>query len=417
VKPSLFREGFFVFFYSMKVFLADVDRRRLLPLTFSRPTCAILAGIDTIEEKWEYFLKQKCSSLSVSFLNDHLEIEDENLLVNGGCIPTSALAKAIKSLDSDQVLTYRGRFIATKANKQDIDNTQRRIEYSEAISFTHFEKEEIHFNEPLMLIEKPSDIFSLNGALIKTDFDRITGGVLTTGFDSSITTKGNQIHVAASAKLFSCTLNASEGPIFIGENAEVMEGSLIRGPFSLGQSSTVKMGAKIYGDTTVGAHCKVGGEIANSVIHHYSNKGHDGYLGNSVLGSWCNLGADTNTSNLMNTYGEVKAWDYSREAIVPSGKQFLGLIMGDHSKAGINTMFNTGTVVGMCANVFGGGFPEKFVPSFSWGTPEGGFSEFRMDKAEETANAMMSRRNVRFGQRDKAIFKNALEHDRKYRKS
>ncbi|MCZ4409769.1 putative sugar nucleotidyl transferase [Cryomorphaceae bacterium 1068] len=400
----------------MKTFLIDVDRRRLLPLTFSRPACDLLVGIDSIRDKWENKLQTGLSVLTASYLGQRENAEELNLLIHGSAIPNGELLEAIADLNQDQILTHRGRFIAVKASKTEIEEVQARIDSGVAISFTHFEREEVHFNYDLTVIEKPSDIFVHNGEILRADFKRLSKNYHSMSFDNDVSTKGDEIFVEEGAKLSHCVLNASEGPIYIGRDAEVMEGSLIRGPFSLGANSTLKMGAKIYGDTSIGRHCKVGGEVGNSVVNDYSNKGHDGYLGNSVIGSWCNLGADTNTSNLMNTYGEIKVWDYSREAIVPTGRQFHGLIMGDHSKAGINTMFNTGTVVGMCANIFGGGFPEKFIPSFSWGSPEKGFSEFRMDKAEEAAGAMMSRRGLKLSKRDKDVFHHVAEHDRKYRK-
>lgn len=403
-------------FGSMKTFLIDVDRRRLLPLTFSRPACDLLVGIDSISEKWGSALQTELCSLTASYLGLNEDPEEVNLLIHGTSIPNAALVEAIAELSEDQILTHRGRFIAVKAGKAEISEVQKKIDDGEAISFTFFDREEVHFNSNLTVIEKPSDIFTHNGEVLREDFKRLSKNYHSTNFSSDVSTKGDEIFVEEGAKLSHCVLNASEGPIYIGRDAEVMEGSLIRGPFSLGANSTLKMGAKIYSDTSIGKHCKVGGEVGNSIINDYSNKGHDGYLGNSVIGSWCNLGADTNTSNLMNTYGEVKVWDYSREAIVPTGRQFHGLIMGDHAKTGINTMFNTGTVVGMCANIFGGGFPDKFIPSFSWGSAEKGFSEFRMDKAEEAANAMMSRRGIKLSKRDKDVFVHVAEHDRKYRK-
>ncbi|MEM9051121.1 MAG: putative sugar nucleotidyl transferase [Bacteroidota bacterium] len=400
----------------MKTFLIDTDKKSLLPLTFSRPTCDLLVGIDTIREKWQSLLGNKCLQLSSSYLSESAVFDQENLFIHGGCIPSDELIKAINTLGESEILTYQEKFLAARVSSEGAIAIHSKIENLETISPTDFKKEEVHFSGDLILIERPSDIFAFNGEVLKSDFSRITKNNVTTTFANDISTKGDQIFIEEGAQLSNCVLNASGGPIYIGKNAEVMEGALIRGPFSLGEHSTVKMGAKIYGDTSIGKHCKVGGEIGNSVINDYSNKGHDGYLGNSVIGSWCNLGADTNTSNLMNTYGEVKVWDYSKEAISPTGRQFHGLIMGDHSKCGINTMFNTGTVVGMCANIFGGGFPDKFVPSFSWGTPESGFSEFRLEKAIKTAKAMMSRRGIEFGQADKNVFDFVQEYDRKYRK-
>jgi len=387
-----------------------------MPLSFARPVCDLLIGIDTIRNKWCNALGQDCHHLGAAYLGPAEPFEENNLLINGGCVPTEGLVDEILALGKNEIQTFRGEFIAMKASLAEAVEVLASIEKDEKIIDDELGKKVVETEFEPIFIEKPSDIFANNGDVLKNDFARITKGKYTTNFEEDIRTKGEQIFIHPTAVVSHCILNASNGPIYIGEHAEIMEGSIIRGPFCLGEHSTVKMGAKIYGDTSVGRHCKVGGEIGNSVIHDYSNKGHDGYLGNSVLGSWCNLGADTNTSNLMNTYGEVKVWNYKTEKISPTGRQFHGLIMGDHSKSGINTMFNTGTVVGMCANIFGGGFPDKFIPSFSWGSPERGFSEFRMDKAIETAEAMMSRRGIKFGQADKDVFNFAKEHDRKYRK-
>lgn len=416
MKAFSLREGFFIFFEVMKAFLTDIDRRRLLPITFNRPVCDILVGIDTIREKWDDIAGFPLEILSASYLGHQVEFDDMNLLLHGGVIPTEQLKKAINGLKEDQVLTHRGRLIAVICNPEEAENVRQKINDGEALSFTFFDREEVSFDYGLIAIEKPSDIFSLNGDILIGDFKRKTKNFHTTEFPDGVLVSGDEVFIEEGAKLRHCVLNAEDGPIYIGKDSEVMEGCLIRGPFSLGQNATLKMGAKIYGPTSVGKHCKIGGEVNNSVIHDYSNKGHDGFLGNSVIGSWCNLGADTNTSNLKNTYDEVKVWDYSREAIVPTGRQFHGLIMGDHSKAGINTMFNTGTVVGMCANIFGGGFPEKFIPSFSWGSPEKGFVEFRMDKAVEAASAMMSRRTIKYSERDANVFRYVVEHDRKFRR-
>jgi UDP-N-acetylglucosamine diphosphorylase/glucosamine-1-phosphate N-acetyltransferase len=216
------------------------------------------------------------------------------------------------------------------------------------------------------------------------------------------------LFIEEGAQIQGATLNTSTGPIYLGKDSQVMEGSLIRGPFALLDHGVVKMGAKVYGATTVGPYSKIGGEVNNSIILGYSNKGHDGFLGNSLLGQWCNLGADTNNSNLKNNYGEIKLWSYVTRRFSRTGQQFLGLIMGDHSKCGINTMFNTGTVVGVAANVFGGGFPRNFIPSFSWGG-SGGYSTHRLEKAVETAELMMARRKVEFSEEDRKIMAHILE--------
>jgi len=400
----------------MKAFLTDIDRRRLLPLTFNRPVCDLLVGIDTIREKWDEVVGFPLEVLTASYLGFGVDFDPKNLLLHGGIIPDERLRKAIDRLKENQMLTHRGRLIAVICNPEEAKEAQKKIDKGEALSFTFFDREEVTFDHELIAIEKPSDIFSLNGDILTRDFSRKTHGFHTTDFPPGVIHYGKDIFIEEGAELRHCVLNAGDGPIFIGKDATVMEGCLIRGPFSIREGSSLKMGAKIYGPTSIGKHCKVGGEVNNSIICDYSNKGHDGFLGNSVIGSWCNLGADTNTSNLKNTYDEVKVWDYSRESFVPTGRQFYGLIMGDHSKAGINTMFNTGTIVGMCANIYGGGFPDKFIPSFSWGSPEGGFVEFRMDKAHEASSAMMQRRGVKFSDRDKKVFTHVQKHDGKYRK-
>jgi UDP-N-acetylglucosamine diphosphorylase/glucosamine-1-phosphate N-acetyltransferase len=400
----------------MKAFLTDVDRRRLLPLTFNRPVCDLLVGIDTIREKWEDLCGFPIEPLTASYLEIPAAFDPKNLLIHGGVIPDERLTRVLDDLQEDEVLTHRGRLIGVICSAEEASAVLEKIDAGVALSFTFFDRKEVTYDYPLKAIEKPSDLFSLNGEILQEDFERITKNFHSTDFPDHVITAGTDIYVEEGVTLGHCVLNSETGPIYIEKGAEVMEGCLIRGPFALRENSTMKMGAKVYGPTSIGKHCKIGGEVTNSIVHDFSNKGHDGFLGNSVIGSWCNLGADTNTSNLKNTYDEVKVWDYSREAIVPTGRLFHGLIMGDHSKAGINSMFNTGTVVGMCANIFGGGFPPKFVPSFSWGSPETGFVTFRPDKAEEAASAMMHRRNIKFSPRDKRIFEHVAQYDKKYRK-
>src|SRR5690606_7840722 len=253
------------------------------------------------------------------------------------------------------------------------------------------------------------DIFSKNTLAIQADFDLLTKGRQSAAIpDSVFCINRKNIFVEEGARLNFASLNASDGPIYIGKNAEIMEGCTIRGPFALCDSSTLKMQTKIYGGTSIGPHSKVGGEVNNSVIFGYSNKAHDGFLGNSVIGEWCNLGADTNNSNLKNNYAEVKLWDYEKEGFANTGLQFCGLMMGDHSKCGINTMFNTGTVVGVSANIFGSGFPRNFIPSFSWGG-SGGFTTYNTEKAFEVAKVVMSRRNIEFSDLDAKILVHVVE--------
>lgn len=399
----------------MNIALVDLNWRNNLPLTFSKSTAHLLVGIDTLEEKWARLADAKPSYVLPEYLQKKFRQDDNaDYFVNASVVPTERLVESIRSLQVDEALTYRGKFIAAKNSGQLLSNIHSEIEEGKEISFTAFGKTEKYFNEEFHLIEKPSDIFSLNGDILKKDFEEITRGIHTTAFPNGVITYGTDISVSNRAKLNHCVLNASAGPIYIGEDVEIMEGSLIRGPFAIRDHSTLKMGAKIYGPTSIGKHCKVGGEVNNSLLNDFSNKGHDGFLGNSVVGSWCNLGADTNTSNLKNNYANVRVWNYRDEKLSETGRQFHGAILGDHVKLGINTMLNTGTVIGMCSNVFGGNFPPKFIPSFSWGSADSGFSEFNVEKAFEASAAMMERRDEELTDTDKDIFRFVLNHDKKY---
>jgi UDP-N-acetylglucosamine diphosphorylase/glucosamine-1-phosphate N-acetyltransferase len=266
------------------------------------------------------------------------------------------------------------------------------------------------------LVDFPWKIFRLNGQEIEADLELITAGRKSGRLSDTVRViSPENIFIEPGFRGEHITLNASTGPIYLGENSEIMEGSVIRGPFALCEGSTVKMAAKIYGPTTIGPHSKAGGEVNNCVIHSNSNKGHDGFLGNAVIGEWCNLGADTNNSNLKNNYAEVKVWNYPKERFIESGLQFCGLIMGDHSKCGINTMFNTGTVVGVAANIFGPGFPRSFIPSFSWGGAAG-MTTHQMDKVLETASLVMERRGQQLTETDQSILEWIFNHTEKFRK-
>ncbi|MEO1714969.1 MAG: glucose-1-phosphate thymidylyltransferase, partial [Bacteroidota bacterium] len=261
------------------------------------------------------------------------------------------------------------------------------------------------------------EIFSQNGAALRSDYEKLTRNRLSEALPESNTLIGpkNQLFIEPGASVEGAILNTKTGPIYIGKDAAVMEGAIIRGPFALGNNGVVKLGAKVYGPTTIGPFAKIGGEVNNSVLFGYSNKGHDGFLGNSVIGEWCNLGADTNNSNLKNNYAEVRAWNYKLEGFIPTGLQFCGLIMGDHSKCGINTMFNTGTVVGVSANIFGAGFPRNFVPSFTWGGPSG-MSTYRVKKAFETAERVMVRRKKELDKVERDILEHVFRISSTYRR-
>ncbi|MEL0457137.1 GlmU family protein [Flavobacteriaceae bacterium SZ-1-7] len=381
------------------------SRNNLLPFTFTRPVADIRVGILTIREKWESFLDTTTTTITEDYLSDKYPMVemDENVMINASYLPNFELVEMVRDLKENQAIFKDEDVIAFFAK-----------EAQEDINFDAFDP--IEFAEDIVKIEHTWDIFSKNGEAIQEDFNLITKGRKSKPIPSSNNViAAENIFIEEGAKLEFTTLNASNGPIYIGRNSEIMEGSIIRGPLALCEGAGIKLGAKIYGPTTVGPHSKVGGEVNNSVIFGFSNKGHDGFLGNSVLGEWCNLGADTNNSNLKNNYAEVRLWDYQTESFARTGLQFCGLMMGDHSKCGINTMFNTGTVVGVSTNIFGSGFPRNFVASFSWGGSSG-FTTYLTKKAFEVAEVVMSRRSVEFSEQDKAILEHVFEITKKYRR-
>jgi UDP-N-acetylglucosamine diphosphorylase/glucosamine-1-phosphate N-acetyltransferase len=371
-------------------------RTNLLPLTFMRPVADIRIGILTIREKWEKMLKTKTSTLTDSYLARKFPIvkEKENILINGSVCPTEEIVAAIKKLKPNQTVVYCDTIIALHVAEEELDN----IGDSAAEGI-----EEVPMGDQPIRIGHTWDIFSKNDLAIREDFQLLTKGKKSHPLSETNLVLGSEnIFVEKGARVEFATLNASAGPIYIGKDAEVMEGALIRGPFALCDGAQVKMGAKMYGPTTIGPKCRVGGEVNNSVLFGYSNKAHDGFLGHSVIAEWCNLGADTNTSNLKNTYDEVRLWSYSKRTFINTHLQFCGLIMGDHSKCGINTMFNTGTVVGVNSNIFGPGFQRNFIPSFTWGGTSG-HTNYDLKKAIEVAEIVCRRRNVHLDEVDKDL--------------
>jgi UDP-N-acetylglucosamine diphosphorylase/glucosamine-1-phosphate N-acetyltransferase len=390
---------------SLNLIIADGPfRENLLPLTFTRPVCDMRVGILTIREKWERVLSTISSTITEDYLSKKFPVQTaaDNVIVCGSVCPTAELVTAIGKLSIGQQLVHDGLVLASRSASAGKDVLEQK---GDAVEFTG----------ELTIIRHPWDIFSKNGIELNADFDAITAGRESAPLSSSNTVIGNgRIFLEEGASVEAAVLNTGNGPIYIGKDAEVMEGSVIRGPFALCDHSQVKLGAKIYGPTTVGPHSKVGGEVNNSVIFGYSNKGHDGFLGNSVLGEWCNLGADTNNSNLKNNYDEVRVWSYPTGRFERTGLQFCGLIVGDHSKSGINTMFNTGTVVGVSANVFGGGFPRTFIPSYTWGGAAG-FTEYRIDKALETAKRVMQRRGIALDSTEEGILRHVHDLTKGYR--
>lgn len=380
-------------------------RNALLPFTFTRPVADIRIGILTIREKWEQYLGSTTTTLTEEYLMEKypmVEME-QNIMINASFLPNPILVEMIQNLEINQAVVFGEEIVAFYTN-----DTQDEVDFDEY--------DLIEYEGDILRIENTWDIFSKNDAALREDFDLLTEDRISQSIPKSVNVIAPEyIFIEEGAKLEFVTLNASTGPIYIGKNAEIMEGSVIRGPFALCESGRVKLATKVYGATTVGPHSVIGGEVNNSVLFGYSNKGHDGFLGNSVLGEWCNIGADSNNSNLKNNYEEVRLWSYETEGFAKTGLQFCGLIMGDHSKCGINTMFNTGTVVGVSANIFGAGFPRNFVPSFSWGGASG-FTTYLTNKAFQTAKIVMSRRNVEFSEQDANILEHVFEETKKYRK-
>lgn len=389
-------------------FFDDGKYRRFLPLTYTRPCADLRIGILKISEKWEKWLGMSNVGYHCRYpLNLKFSSAPENndcLWINGRFLPDSTAATQLKNLPSDTALYHQDELLAFRTAISPVPDQM----LPDGL-------QKIQINHSVTLLVNVWDIFQKNGEELNKDFTLITEGRKSAPIPGSNTIwNESQIFVEEGAWVEGAMLNALHGPIYIGKDTELMEGSVIRGPFALCEHSSVKLGAKIYGPTTVGPHSKVGGELNNVVIQGYSNKGHDGFLGNSVLGEWCNLGADTNNSNLKNNYAPVKLWDYESGRFKPTGLQFCGLIMGDHSKCGINTMFNTGTVVGVSANIFGAGFPRNFIPSFAWGG-NSGFTTFKVEEALETARIMMSRRGIELSVADRRILEDIFNNSSEFR--
>lgn len=380
--------------------------KSLLPLTYTRPVAHLRVGIFTISEKWVHFFDQDVHIRCKDFLIEKFDSFESSadLGILAGLLPNEDLVDEISNLSPNSILMKEGNVLAISPLPEN----------NESIEESLSKYKTLEYDSEISIINRPQDIFIENGQQIKEDYKWILNNSKSIGYHESNTVFGDDIFVDAGAVIRGCIINCEEGPVYIGENAQIMEGSVIRGPFALLDHSIVKMGAKIYGPTTFGPHCKVGGEVGNSVIQGYSNKAHDGYLGNSVIGEWCNIGADTNTSNLKNNYSYVKNWDYSKDSMQDTGTQYCGLIMGDHSKCGINTMFNTGTVVGVSANIYGGDFPSKFIPSFSWGGSNG-FVDYEIKKAIELAVVVMKRRGIEFSASDKKILEHIFKSTAEYR--
>jgi UDP-N-acetylglucosamine diphosphorylase/glucosamine-1-phosphate N-acetyltransferase len=386
----------------------DSSWMNLLPLTFTRPVCEIRVGILTMKERYEKLLNSNTSYRTQDYLGIKfgMQLNQENLLLNSCLVANDEFLGKALSLRPGQSLVKENRLLACRLSDKEIasfDPTS--IPTGDTLEYTG----------EIILIDQVWKIFQENGKVLENDFHLITKGRISQPYsDTNKIMDPSRVFIEEGVHIECAILNPAGGYIYLAKGSEIMEGTMVRGSMALGEHSTLKLGTKIYGPTTIGPHCKIGGEVNNSVVFGFSNKAHDGFLGNSVIGEWCNLGADTNNSNLKNNYAEVKLWNYASERFAKTGLQFCGLIMGDHSKCGINTMFNTGTVVGVSANIFGDGFPRNFIPSFSWGGASG-FTVFATSKAFEVASKVMERRQIEFSDVDKSILEHIFETTAKYR--
>ena len=360
------------------------------PLTFTRPSAELRAGILTFAERWQQLMRiTQVNYLTADYLQGKYPYtgvsEEVTLFIYANFLPTPRFLEQVRSLEVGESITYQGRQLAFLGK-----------------SITLSSIPSIEWEEPLVLFEKPTDLFTYNDKAIDFDFELLTKGRTSVPLSPTNGFLGDKanLFIEEGAKVEFATLNCQKGKIYIGKDVEIMEGSHLRGPIALCEHATVNMGAKLYGATTIGPYSKVGGEISNSVIWGYSNKGHDGFLGNSVLGQWCNLGADTNVSNLKNTYNTIQLWDYQKGDYTSSGLQFCGVLMGDHSKTAINTQLNSGTTVGVFANLFSAGFPSKYIPNFAWGVSA---EKYRLEEAFAVAERVMARRGIAFDEKEQDI--------------
>lgn len=398
------------------VLFDDDYREQFLPLAWTRPLADFRIGIFTIREKWEARLKSASTTSTAAYLAAFAwpfepDTTKHQLWINSRVLPSGALAFEVMSLQPGEALMKGELLVACNAGKS-------------AGPLNAYTKDHLtgdfslkQSNAPAIILHRINDLFLHNGKAIEEDFELLKGRTSETLSATNTVFGTHPVFVGKNVKAEACTINTTKGPVYIGEGAELMEGCNLRGPLAIGAGAVIKMGAKIYGDTTIGNGCKVGGEVTNSIFFANSNKSHDGYIGNSVIGEWCNLGADTNCSNLKNNYGNVSVWNYAIGGEEDTGLQFHGLIMGDHAKSGINTMFNTGTVVGVSANVFGTGFPPKFLPDFSWGQPIANqFAEYRLDEALQTIARVYERRDKKLSEAEIKMLSEVFAQTKKYRK-
>ena len=393
------------------ILFENETRTNLLPFTYTRPSCEIRLGILNIREKWEKAMNGSGSFITEDYLSDVYDITlaDQNFLINGAALPTPELVNQILQLSVGEALVNNDELIAALL---DLDQFNRLVDDDIEV----FSSYDLSESQTLLKVDHLWDLFRLLDWSIRWDFEKLTAGRSSEPLPKSNTLIGskNWLFIEKGALVEGATFNTTAGPVYIGRNATVMEGASIRGPFSLGEKATVKMGAKIYGPTAAGPYTTLGGEIKNVLMLEHASKGHEGYLGNSVVGSWCNLGADTNCSNLKNNWTDVKIWDYGKKTLVPSGQLKAGLFLGDYSMTSINSMFNTGTVAGICCNIFGTGFPGKFIPSFSWGGPDA-METYRVDKALAAIERMKNIHKQPFTVEERVILLKVFEESAVFR--
>lgn len=378
-------------------FFSDELSKNFLPLTLTRPVFELRVGILTIREKWERALSTKFTSgifasyLTPVFNQNEISTEEDCIWINSRFLPNQKLVEVINQLENGAALMYENHIVAARLNDEISSNM---------LEANLFDKEELTFQElstPISFISHLWDLLSLNDEEINSDLHFLEPTSLQTSkitYPSLISSTPDHIFISKSATIEpGCIFIADNGPIYIGDHAIIEAGTILKGPVAICEGATIKMRARIYNSTTIGPVCKVGGEISNSIFHSFSNKGHDGFVGNSLIGQWCNFGADTNTSNLKNNYAEVKVFDWTSKIEYESGFQFFGTILGDHSKTAINTVLNTGTSCGVSSNIFSLGFPPRYIPSFSWMGQEKTVP-YEFDKAISAMRAMMARRNI-----------------------
>jgi len=391
----------------MNIIIADAGLHNVMkPLSWTKPIAEFRTGILTSKSRWEKIFNTNCSVYSEDYLQGKfpLKAKSKNLIIHAGLMPDNHIIAEISALKQGSIV-QNGKTLAAICTDSEI-----------SVFPTNPPAPVKQYEKKCLVIEHSWDIFTHAGRMIQFDFDLLTKDSISNKIsDTNIILGNHPVFLEKGATVEASVLNTTNGPIYIGKDAEIMEGSQIRGPFAICEHSAVKMGAKIYGPTILGPHVKVGGELNNVVIFGYSNKAHDGFLGNAVIGEWCNLGADTNNSNLKNNYAQVRMWDYETGGFSKTGLQFCGTVMGDHSKCGINTMLNTGTVIGVSCNIFGAGFPRNFIPSFAWGG-SGGYSEYTLNKALSVAEIVMKRRNISLSNKDKDILHHVFDASSQYRK-